>query len=650
MCGLAGLWRSSGDENEALTSTLTSMIDPIRHRGPDDQGVWVDENTALGLGFRRLAILDLTPAGHQPMVSATGRWVMVFNGEVYNYRELRAELSQKGAAFRGESDTEVILAAVEQWGVESAVTKFIGMFAIALWDRDERHLWLVRDRLGIKPLHVYQGPMGVAFGSELRSLTSLPGFDRTIDAEALAEYLRYLYVPAPRTIYSSVRKLLPGHLMCLTSPADALPEPRCYWSAQTAANAGIGAPFDGDSGEAVDALESLLDDAVTRRMVADVPLGALLSGGIDSSAVVAMMQRRSSTPVKTFSIGFDSAAHDESEHAEAVAQHLGTQHHTLRLDGGAVLDALPDVVDVFDEPFADPSQIPTLLICRLAREQVTVALTGDGGDEIFGGYNRYSHASRLADGVFGMPKGPRRAVAAGIGLLNSSQWNRGNEVLGEALPPRIRQRLLGEKMLKLKGALLTDSEDALYDELMSTGPAPSRWIRNRTTPSDLVARRLGALHPLSMTERAMLADQQGYLADDLLSKVDRVSMAVSLEARVPLLDHRIVEFGWRLPMGLKTHPDGGKWVLREVLYRHVPKALLDRPKVGFTAPVAEWLRGPLRRWAEELLRDRTLADDPLLDSKAVLRTWQQFLNGHENHANALWAAVMYQSWKQAHLS
>jgi asparagine synthase (glutamine-hydrolysing) len=646
MCGLAGIL-APGQHADRLAGALDTMTRTLTHRGPDDQGTWLDAETGFGLGFRRLAIIDLSAEGHQPMTSAGGRYVLAFNGEVYNYRELRPELEGLGHRFRGHSDTEVILAAIEQWGVMGALERFVGMFAIALWDRAERQLHLVRDRLGIKPLYIYHGPGIVAFASELKALASLPEFDRTVDPDALAAYLRYLYVPAPLTIYRNTMKLLPGHVLTISDPAiTAVAVP--FWTAAEAARAGEAEPFTGDDRDGVDEVERLLLDATRLRMRADVPLGAFLSGGVDSSTVVALMQRLAPTPVRTFTIGFDAREHDETAAASAVARHLGTDHTEIRLTGEDARALIPRMPTVFDEPFADPSQLPTLLICEAARRGgLVVAVSGDGGDELFAGYNRYSYGERVFGRALRVPRTARRMVGAGLQRVPADSWDRMHRVLSPALPNGLGgQRLVGDKLQKLGRLLPFRDYPGMYRSLLSAWQEPESLMQGASGSPDPVESALGQHPQLDNLGRMLLADQRTYLADDLLAKVDRASMAVSLEVRVPILDHRVVEFSWRLPRRFKIRDGRGKWVLRQVLYRHVPAALVDRPKVGFSVPIDQWLRGPLRAWAEDMLAPERLARDELLRAAPIRKAWSDFQAGGGRAGLGLWAVLMYQAWRE----
>jgi asparagine synthase (glutamine-hydrolysing) len=632
-------WQWSAERLHEVTERMSGAI---AHRGPDDSGVWVDAEAGIALGFRRLSIVDLSPLGHQPMQSASRRFTMIFNGEVYNHRALRHELERFGRRYRGHSDTEVILASFEQWGIEAAARRFIGMFAIAVWDNHRRELSLIRDRLGIKPLFVYHRAGLVAFGSELKALVAGDDFDRTLDLSAVTDYLRYLYVPAPRSIFQHVVKLRPGHILTIADPAAALPESTAFWSVETVARQGHAAPFAGDDDEGVAELDALLTDAVRLRMQADVPLGALLSGGIDSSTVVALMQASADRPVKTFTIGFDQKDFDEAAHARAIANHLGTDHTELHLTGADALAVIPRLAEMFDEPLADPSQIPTFLVCELARREVTVALTGDGGDELFGGYNRYLDGERVIGRFQNWPRSMRRLTAAGVTSISEHGWNRMQSALRPVFPAVGDRRQMGAKMHKLGELLRAESSDGMYTSLLSAWQSPESFVTSMATNGN----HQSALHndqSFTLLERMMLADQRAYLPDDLLAKVDRASMAVSLEARVPILDHRVVELSWRLPRRFKIRDGRGKWILRQILYKHVPPALVDREKMGFSVPLARWLLGPLKDWAGDLLLSGD--ENPFLRRAIIRKQWDRFLAGHASNAAGVWALVMLQAWQ-----
>jgi len=645
MCGITGIFTTTPGTADELVGTAEHMSAALAHRGPDDHGVWSDLDAGVALGFRRLSIIDLSPEGHQPMASASGRYTLIFNGEVFNHAEMRRELAACGHRFRGHSDTEVMLAGFETWGVEGAVRRFVGMFALAVWDRDTRELHLVRDRLGIKPLYVFHAPGIVAFASELKALATHPAFDRRIDRNALATYLRLLYVPAPATIFHGTVKLQPGHIWTIRRPDLPLPPSSPYWSLTEVARRGLAQPLNGSDDEVLAEADRLLGEAVGLRMYADVPLGAFLSGGIDSSLVVALMQERSDRPVRTFTVGFGSRHYDESAHAAQVARHLGTEHVGVTLGDDDLRAAIPRLPDLFDEPLADPSQLPTLLVSGVARRDVTVALSGDGGDELFAGYNRYLVGRSAVRAAAVLPAPARRAISSLIGRGSQESWNRLGRGIQAVLPGRIADPRLGEKFYKLRALGTAGSQPALYRALVSFWSDPTALVPG-AVENGYVAQRAWAELPAAATlERMMLADQLEYLPDDLLAKVDRASMAVSLEARVPLLDHRVVEFSWRLPDRFKVRGGQGKWLLRRLLSRRVPDALVERPKMGFSVPVDDWLRGPLRAWAEELLEDSRLEADGLLTAMPVRNTWREHLAGRRSAGLALWAVLVFQAWR-----
>jgi asparagine synthase (glutamine-hydrolysing) len=645
MCGFAGALTTTGLSGRELADQACRMIAPLGHRGPDDSGVWADEQAGVAFGFRRLAILDLSPNGHQPMWSPSRRFIMVFNGEVYNYKDLRRELEQHGYRFRGHSDSEVILAGFERWGIAEAVGRFVGMFAIAVWDAQLRELSLVRDRLGKKPLYVYSEPGLITFGSELKALLAGPSFDRSIDHAALASYFRYLYVPGPQSIFTRAIKLPPAHILTVSDARSSLPAPVPYWSLTEVAARGLASPFSGSEADAVDELDALLVDAVKSRMYSDVPLGALLSGGVDSSTVVSLMQEASNRPVKTYTIGFAEEEFDEAPHAARVAQHLGTDHTQLLLTGPDAHSLIPRLPEVFDEPLADPSQLPTLLVSQLARQHVTVALSGDGGDELFGGYNRYVYGGRLLPCINRVPRAVRRALAAGIRSVRPETWDRFSGWTG-ALVPALPNQRFGERIHKLGNLMSADSMGGMYRSLLSAWQQPDGLVLNgHNIDDDQNGRILDGSEPAHLLDRMMLADQTVYLPDDLLAKLDRASMAVSLEVRAPLLDHRVVEFSWRLPRSLKLRGQRGKWILREVLHRRVPKEIVERPKMGFSVPIDRWLRGPLRRWAQSLLSPDELGRGALLDPTPITRSWRDLQDGRRPAGAELWAVIMFQAWR-----
>lgn len=642
MCGIVGFWQSGATLNGAV---LAVMTEAIRHRGPDADGHWFDANSGVALGHRRLAILDLTPTGAQPMLSHCGRYVIAFNGEVYNFAALRGELEEAGVtpAWRGHSDTEVMLTAIAAWGLEAALKKFVGMFAFALWDRETRTLSLARDRLGEKPLY-YGWQDGIfLFGSELKALKAHPAFRAEIDRDALTLFLRHNTIPAPYSIYQDIHKLPPGTFLQLHIGQKDV-RPVAYWSARSMAEAGQRNLFRGSDAEAVTELERLLGQAVGGQMVADVPLGAFLSGGIDSTTVVALMQAQSARPVKTFTIGFNEAGYNEAEHAHAVARHLGTEHTELYVTPQDAMDVIPNLSAIYDEPFADSSQIPTFLVSRLARGHVTVSLSGDGGDELFGGYNRYFWARNLWRRLGWMPRPLRAALAGVLTTLPPAAWNMAFQKLGQWLPPRLRYANPGDKLHKAAEILAVRSPEEIYLGLVSHWKIPAQLVPGSHEPPILLTDPAHRADLPDFEHRMMVLDTVTYLPDDILTKVDRAAMAVSLETRVPLLDHRVVEFAWTLPLDMKIRHGQGKWLLRQVLYRHVPQALMDRPKMGFGVPIDHWLRGSLKAWAAALIEPGRLAREGFFDSAPIQRKWHEHQAGSRNWSYYLWDVLMFQAW------
>ncbi len=663
MCGLVGLWRSGSCDSfdYPLRGSLNEMIVSLHHRGPDDFGVWSDESTGVGFGHQRLAIQDLTVAGHQPMNSACGRYVIVLNGEIYNHLDLRISLASSNSSsliesahtelgslsWQGHSDTETLLAAIATWGVEEALDRCVGMFAFALWNRETETLTLARDRFGEKPLYYGWIGRGVsrafAFASELKALRAYPGFGNAIDRQALAQYLRFSYVPAPLSIFEGINKLEPGHLLRASRKAGNFEKSEQleihhyrWFSFNHLVNSGTSSPIENEE-KAIEELERGLAQAVRAQCISDVPLGVFLSGGVDSSTVAALMQEQSSTPIKTFTIGFDEPGFDEAPYARAVADYLGTDHTEMRVTAQMAQDVIKHLPHMYDEPFADSSQIPMHLVCRAAREQVTVALSGDAGDELFGGYNRYFWGRRIWSPLSWLPFNLRKFFGKLIQLVPISGWNALSRLAGVSR--------LGEKAHKLAAKLETvcDAQD-LYWSLVSEWPNPEELVVGaKIEKSPHIQSPPNLKDPLSM----MFLDTLTYLPDDILCKLDRASMACSLEARVPFLDHRIVELAWRLPLHMKIRKGVSKWALRQVLYKRVPKELIERPKAGFAIPVGQWLRGPLREWAEALLNPSRLKAEGYLHPGPISKVWQAHLSGHYDHTPKLWSVLMFQAWLEA---
>lgn len=656
MCGITGYWGPGEVAPEA--SLVGAMSQRLSRSGPDGSGTWLDSEAGLALAHRRLSIMDLSEAGHQPMVSPCGRYVIVYNGEIYNHTDLRAELEAEGRhfAWRGHSDTETLLAALRHWGVEETLQRLNGMFAFALWDGAQRTLVLARDRMGEKPLYYGRQADTFLFGSELKALVVHPDWQGQVDRDALALYLRYSYVPTPWSIYQGIRKLPPAHYVVIGDNGRGVGEPQCYWDLASIAEQGV-ASAGGEPGELTQSLDELLGDAVSRRMVADVPLGAFLSGGYDSTMVAALMQAQSDRPVKTFSIGFHEEGYNEAEHAKAVAQHLGTDHTEWYISPEEAMAVVPDLPEMYDEPFADVSQIPTHLVSRLARQHVTVSLSGDGGDELFAGYNRHVVGPSVWNKVAWMPRSLRRVCGWGVGMAAGASHQSWARWLGLSQTPQLEQ-----KLGKLASALRAGDGDGFYEDLVSVWKEPGlvKGASGRESGDGNSSQRLAPLNRpeagsykggvtvgdngLSLRERMLLLDMLTYLPDDGLTKVDRATRAVALEARVPLLDHRVVEFAWRVPEAFKYRDGQGKWLLRQVLYRYVPKALMDRPKMGFSVPIDEWLRGPLRDWAEELLDADRLEREGYFHPEPIRQVWQGHLSGQRDHGQRLWTVLMFQAW------
>jgi asparagine synthase (glutamine-hydrolysing) len=642
MCGFVGFLGCGNQLNKVDGEVaLKRMADKIKNRGPDDFGFWFDPVKGIGLGHRRLSIIDLSSAGCQPMHSASGRYVIAFNGEIYNHSQLRQELVASGVIlkWKGYSDTETLLAGFDAWGIEETVKRAIGMFAFSVWDNSENTLILGRDRIGEKPL--YYGWQGgtFLFGSELKALKQHPDFKAEINRDAITLLLRHSYIPAPYSIYKGVAKLDPG---CLLMISIADPEPRVwrYWSATDMVKNGVQQPFEGTPDEAVDELERLTKDAIGLQMTADVPLGAFLSGGVDSSTVVALMQAQSSRPIKTFTIGFNEEGYNEAAHAKTVAQHLGTEHTELYVTPEQAMAVIPFLPDLYDEPFADSSQIPTFLVSQLAKQHVTVSLSGDAGDELFCGYNRYQITDKLWNKISMLPVPLRAALAKGIDIISPQAWNN----LATYIPRMNRLNNIGDKLHKGAGVLASRSVDELYLGLVSHHSSPETWVVGGREPLTLLNNNTPDLAGLGDVQRMMALDLMTYLPDDILVKVDRAAMGVSLETRIPFLDHRIIEFAWSLPQSIKLKDGLSKWPLRQVLYRHIPKDLIDRPKMGFGVPLDKWLRGPLRDWAESLLDEGRLRQEGFLHPEPIRILWSEHLSGRHNWASQLWNVLMFQAW------
>lgn len=646
MCGIAGFFKPSGFSEADAESIVVKMCHRLVHRGPDDAGTWMDGSAGIALGHRRLSIIDLSPAGHQPMLSNSGRYALVYNGEIYNHLEIRKKAERAGhPGWRGHSDTETLLAAIQLWGVDQALKESVGMFALALWDRQERTLSLARDRMGEKPLYYGWQNGTLLFGSELKALRAHPAFCNQIARDVLPLYLRHGYIPAPWCVWSGIRKLLPGTWVRFTAAQqDAQPDPTPYWSlSETIAN-GQSDPFEGSDLEAIEALEAQLGIAIAGQRLADVPLGAFLSGGIDSSTVVALLQAQSSRPVKTFTIGFNEQDYNEAVHANAVARHLGTEHTELYVTADQAQAVVPLLANMYDEPFGDSSAIPTHLVSKLARQHVTVSLSGDGGDELFGGYGRYFNhkAENIWNKTQLIPKFLRKPSDA---LLRSSGLVLGDRLIqGLGINGRGNfGKSIAAKCASVANLMQCESHRAFYCAQTSHwNPPPVMKTTGRTLPYGFTDTKLSRIP--EAVQRMMATDSVTYLPDDILTKVDRAAMSISLETRVPMLDHRFVELAWRLPYDMKVRNGQGKWLLRQVLYRHVPRELIERPKMGFGVPVDGWLRGPLREWADDLLNINRLRDDGYLDPEPIHARWQQHVKGQHNWRDSLWLVLMWQAW------
>lgn len=645
MCGISG-FLSYSRKGTRLSGICSEMTDQLHHRGPDDSGVWTDEALGIAIGHRRLSILDLSPCGHQPMHSCSGRYAIVFNGEIYNFTSLKEELIQLGIDLKGHSDTEVLIASIDAWGIIKAITKITGMFAFALWDKDERVLTLARDRLGEKPLYYGWQGSTFLFGSELKALKQHPEWNADIDRNSLSLFLRHSYIPSPYSIYKGIAKLLPGamvHIPFGIKPG-IYPEPELFWSAKDIAEYGAANPFDYDDNQAVDRLDGLLREAIRNKVISDVPLGAFLSGGIDSSTIVALMQAESQAPVKTFTIGFFEKEFNEAEYAKAIAKYLGTDHTELYINANQAIDVIPLLPRLYDEPFSDPSQIPTFLVSKMTSEHVSVALSGDGGDELFGGYSRYFLGQAIWSRIKILPY-PLRIVFTNLILSFSPRhWDKLFSMINPLLPSWASIALPGDRIHKLASISSAHSPEEVYLNLVSHWKNPASVVLHAEEPKTVLTDQSRWANVPDFVQHMQYLDMVSYLPDDILVKVDRAAMGASLETRVPFLDHNIVEYAWRLPQGMKVRNGQGKWILRQVLYRYLPQALVDHPKMGFGVPIDQWLRGPLRDWAEALLDDRRIKLEGFLDPAPITEKWHEHLQGKRNWSYYLWDILMFQAW------
>lgn len=646
MCGIAGFVAFNRDQTaESMREIAMTQGDAIYHRGPDSGDVFVNQSLGVALAHRRLAIIDLSAAGYQPMVSSCGNYVIVYNGEIYNAEETRQELIARGIQFRGHSDTEVLLEACVAFGVEKAIQRFVGMFALAILDEKNQHLTIVRDRLGIKPLFYSFSDDHFIFGSELKALKAHPKCPTDIDYDGVAAYFRYQYIPTPHSVYQAVKKLPQGQMLEIDlNKPDARPTPKPFWSFHEKATYGKANQTTASDEQMIDEFDALLSDAVTRRMIADVPLGVFLSGGVDSSTVVALMQEASSTPIKTFSIGFEESKYNEAEYAAEIAKHLGTDHTELYVSPQQALDVIPKLTEMYDEPYADSSQIPTFLVSEMTRKHVTVALSGDGGDELFAGYTRYQTAEQIAGRIGKIPMPVRKALSSIWQTVPRGTW----DSLFKVVPKKRRPMYAGDKVHKFAEAFTYD-EDDFYKRLISIWNHPEEIAAHGKEADTLLTNSTLSSELPNLLDRMQYWDTMMYMPDDILTKVDRASMAVSLEVRVPLIDHRVVEYAWTLPRKFKVRDGMSKWILRQVLYRRVPRQLIERPKMGFAVPIDEWFRGPLKEWASDLLSPESIKRYGIVNPVPVERIWAEHLSGNRNWAALLWNVIMLQSWCQKNM-
>ena len=654
MCGIAGFINKGKTGAAELAAIASGMAGKLAHRGPNGAGVWTDAESGIGLAHQRLAIMDLSPAGHQPMTSSCGRFVLVFNGEIYNHQKIRRELKLVPAStphsFNGHSDTETILAAISQWGLECALNKCVGMFALGLWDKREHQLHLARDRVGEKPLYYGFHNGNLLFGSELKAITAYPGFKAQINRNALIQYLQYSFIPAPNSIYQGIYKLPPGCHLTLTKTLlsqQILPEPQAYWSLGQVASKAQKNPFRGSEDLAVLELERLLSESISDQIIADVPLGAFLSGGIDSSTVVALMQSLSDKPVKSFTIGFSESDYDESKHAQQVARHIGTDHRELFVSPDQALDVIPNLPTIYDEPFADVSQIPTFLVSTLASKDVTVCLSGDGGDELFGGYNRHINGSSLWRKFNRIPRNIRKAASKTITKFPHKTLESAFHTANRMIPKAYQYNMVGEKIHKIAHLLSAESGDQIYNSLLSKWHESERILADTMHFNSAISNSCPS-EIRTLEQRMMFMDTAIYLPDNVLVKIDRAAMGASLETRVPMLEHRLIEFAWTLPIEMNIRGNQGKRLLRKLLYRHVPATLIERPKAGFSVPIDDWLRGPLRDWAEDLLDHQKISTDGYFCPEAIKRKWDQHKSGKYNWGQQLWNVTTFQAWLRVH--